>query len=315
MEYRFLGATGIRVSRLCFGSLTLSPSHGAVDRRRAAALLRFALEQGINFIDTAESYQNYECLRIALAGRSDEAVIASKSYAYTRKDMERSLTGALRALDRSYLDLFLLHEQETALTIRGHYEALAYLLEAKEKGLVRAVGISTHAVAAVRAAAAMAEIDVIHPLLNRHGLGIIDGDCEAMLAAVAEARAAGKGIYVMKALGGGHLAGEAAEALRFVFGLPFVDAVAVGMASRAEVKANVLLADGRPLPPRLAQAVRARPRRLLVEEWCTGCGACVASCHQGALVVVDGRVQVRAARCILCGYCARACRDFCLKVV
>lgn len=315
MEYRPLGSTGLVVSRLCFGSLSLSSSHAAVEPARGVELVRFALEQGINFIDTAESYNNYAFLRAALAGREEEVIIASKSYAYTRAAMEKSLLRALGELNRSYIDIFLLHEQETALTIRGHYEALAYLLEAKEKGLVRAVGISTHAVAAVEAAANMEEIDVIHPLVNYLGLGIIDGDCAAMLAAVEKARARGKGIYAMKALGGGHLAAKAPQALRFVLELPFVDAVAVGMTTRAEVVANVLLAEGRPIPPGLAAQVKARPRRLHVEEWCEGCGECVGRCRQQALEVVDGRVRVKQQRCILCGYCAFTCRNFCLKVI
>jgi aryl-alcohol dehydrogenase-like predicted oxidoreductase len=315
MEYRELGRTGLKVSRLGFGSLALTPAHGGPDAQAGLRLLRQAVDKGINLVDTAEIYGNYHFLRRALARYHEEVIIATKSYAYTRSGMEQSLVRALRELNRSHIDLFLLHEQENALTLRGHYEALAYLVEARQKGLVRAVGISTHAVAAVEAAAELPEIDVIHPLINRRGLGIIDGDREAMLAAVRRAHERGKGIYAMKALGGGHLIPEAEAALRWVLDLPFVDSVVVGMASEEELEVNLAVAEGRPVPPELARRLAGRSRRLVVEEWCQGCGECVARCSRQALTLVDGRVVVDETRCLLCGYCALACRSFCLKVV
>ncbi|MCR4420187.1 MAG: aldo/keto reductase [Clostridia bacterium] len=315
MDYRPLGRTGLVVSRLGFGSLSLTPPHGLADPSSGIALLEEALDRGVNLIDTAEIYENYYLLRRALARRRDGVVVATKSYAYTRTDMEHSLVRALRELNRPYIDIFLLHEQESALTLRGHYEALAYLVEARDKGLVRAVGISTHAVAAVEAAADLVEIDVIHPLVNRRGLGIIDGDREAMLAAIERAHRQGKGIYAMKALAGGHLIGEADAALRWAFGLPFVDSVVVGMSCREELEANLAVADGREVPGELKARLGTRTRRLVVEEWCQGCGECVSRCPQQALSLNRGRARVDPERCVLCGYCALACRSFCLKVV
>ncbi|MGB9886870.1 MAG: aldo/keto reductase [Moorellales bacterium] len=315
MEYRELGRTGLKVSRLGFGSLALIPAHGGSEAQNGLRLLQQAVEKGINLVDTAEIYDNYHFLRRALWRYREEVIIATKSYAYTRSGMEQSLVRALRELNRPYIDIFLLHEQENALTLRGHYEALAYLVEARQKGLVRAVGISTHAVSAVEAAAELPEIEVIHPLINRRGLGIIDGNREAMLAAVRRARERGKGIYAMKALGGGHLTAEAEAALRWVLDLPFVDSVAVGMASEEELEANLAVVEGRPVPSDLAQRLARRSRRLVVEEWCQGCGECVARCSQQALALVEGRVVVDETLCILCGYCALACRSFCLKVV
>lgn len=316
MEYRLLGRTGLLVSRLCFGSLALSPSHHMPDPDRSVALLRFALDRGVNFIDTAESYDNYHLLRRALKGRRAESVIvASKSYQYTREGMKDSLEMARESLGRSVIEIFLLHEQESALTIEGHREALEYLLQAKRQGLVKAVGISTHAVEAVKAAASLDSIDVIHPIINRRGLGIIDGDLGQMLAAVNRARSSGKGIYAMKALGGGHLASDFSHALGFVLKQPSVDSLAVGMSTRAEIRANLILEAGGRLPARLARRVSRRKRRLLVEDWCQGCGRCLKRCRQGALTLINGRVKVLEHRCILCGYCAFACRDFCLKVV
>ncbi|BCV21875.1 aldo/keto reductase [Moorella sp. Hama-1] len=315
MLYTTLGASGIRVSRLCFGSLTIGPLQAGLSVTAGAGLIRRALELGVNFIDTAQCYANYPYIRAALKGWPGEVVLATKSYDYTAEGMARSLEEARRETDREVIDIFLLHEQETALTLAGHRPALDYLLEARERGLVRAVGISSHAVEAVRVAATMPEIDVIHPLYNQAGLGILDGSREDMLAAITLAHSNGKGIYAMKALGGGHLAGAARTALTFVLATPVIDAVAVGMQSPAEVEANIAWFSGLEPPEAVLRQLQGRQRRLLIEEWCQGCGSCVQRCPQGALKLVAGRSVVDAERCILCGYCAGVCRDFCIKVI
>ena len=80
---------------------------------------------------------------------------------------------------------------------------LEALLAARDKGLVRMVGMSSHTVAGVLDTAGHPEMDVIHPLINMKGMGIIDGGVEEMLAAIREAHGAGKFVYAMKALGRG----------------------------------------------------------------------------------------------------------------
>jgi len=304
------------VSRLCFGSLTISPLQADLPVRDAARVMRYAFEAGVNFVDTAELYQNYEHIRAALRGLGDRVLVATKCYAYRREQMEKSLHYALRALGRDHIDIFLLHEQESALTLRGHREALEYLLAAKEKGLVRAVGISTHFVAGVEAAASDPAIEVIHPIINRYGLGIRDGNAAAMVAAIQLAVENGKGVYGMKALGGGHLLDDPATALRFVLSIPGLASVAVGMQSTLEVDYNLCLISGRPVPEELERRIRRRPRRLLIQDWCQACGACVKSCSAGALYKrEDGRAAVRQEVCTLCGYCAAVCPEFAIKVI
>lgn len=315
MEYRTLGGTGLRVSRLCLGTLTLGPLQANLPLREGADLIRAALDLGVNFFDTADLYDTYEYLRAGLRGWTGEVVISSKSYDYTRDGMERALQRALRETGRERIEVFMLHEQESALTIRGHWPAVEYLLEAKQRGLVGAVGISTHAVAAVEAMTRIPELEVVHPLLNRAGIGILDGTRDEMLAAVAAAHAAGKGVVGMKAIGGGHLAADAAGALRWAAELECLDAIAVGCRTPAELAFNAAVISGQAVPAEVATAVAAGPKkRLHIEEWCRGCGECVARCPQGALRLVDGRATVDPEKCILCSYCVPACRDFFIKV-
>ncbi|MFZ5754869.1 MAG: aldo/keto reductase, partial [Bacillota bacterium] len=134
MEYQLLGHTGLKVSRLCFGSLTMGPLQANLSIKQGAALLRYAFELGVNFIDTAKLYRTYPYIKEALRGWDAPVIIASKSYDYTWEGMQRSVEEARLAIDRDYLDIFLLHEQESELTLEGHRPALEYLWEAKAKG-------------------------------------------------------------------------------------------------------------------------------------------------------------------------------------
>ena len=314
MEYRVLGKTGIRVSRLCFGTLTLSPLQGNTPVDVGADLLLSAYERGVNFFDTADLYETYPHLREMLKYCNKQPVLASKSYDYTREGMKKSLERALTEMDIPYIDIFLLHEQESHLTLAGHRPALEYLLEAKEKGLVRAVGFSCHTVAAVQAALEMPEIDIVHPLINMRGIGINDGTAGDMLDAVNRLHEKGVGIYAMKPLGGGHLIKESEAAFRFVLDRPCLDSIAVGMATKEEIAYNCALFSGETVSPEMGEKLRNRKRSLQVQDWCAGCGKCVKHCPQQALQVVEGKAVVAAEKCILCGYCGAYCPDFCLKI-
>lgn len=334
MEQRLLGRTGLEVSRLCFGTLTLSPAQAGFSAEAGSELLAYAFNRGVTFWDTAEIYDTYPHIRAALRQLPQCPVISTKTYAWDEASAAASLDKARQALDLDVIDIFLLHEQESSLTLDGHREAFAWLLEQKGKGLIRAVGISTHAIEPVMALAAAKspgladpaiwqdrdpgpyrDADVIHPLLNLKGIGLLDGSAADMVAACTLARDAGLGIYGMKMLGGGHLLQDFSAAADFALNLNFADAFAVGMQSEAEVDMNVALFSGQPVSPELLDATRRRRRRLAIGDWCTGCGACVARCGEHALHLEDGRAVADSSRCIFCGYCATVCRDFCIKVV
>jgi aryl-alcohol dehydrogenase-like predicted oxidoreductase len=132
--------------------LTTSPLQLHFEPETAAELYRFALAHGINCFDTAEFYENYSSLGLALQSNPG-MIIASRSYAVTWAEMQQSVERACRELQRDYVDIFGLHEVESEATLRGHRGALEYLQEAKHRGQIRAVSISTHTVAGVRAGA------------------------------------------------------------------------------------------------------------------------------------------------------------------
>lgn len=311
MEYQILGQSGLQVSRMCFGSLTLGPLQRNMSVADGGKLIRLAFEAGVNFIDTAELYQTYPYIKAAMQGWNKDVVIATKSYAYTAEMMATALEDARRELDLETIPIFMLHEQESEHTIRGHWPALEYLLQAKEKGIVQAVGISTHYVAGVLGACKYPEIDVISPLINVTGIGIQGGTRDEMLAAIELAYQLGKGIYAMKALGGGHLIAEQRQAFDFILNQPHIHSIAVGMKSGFELARNLAFFNGEPVVGEIEQP----DRKLHFDDWCVLCGRCVQACPNQALQISENQVIVDQTKCVFCGYCGAACPEFAIKVI
>lgn len=310
-----LGNTSIEVSNLCFGSLTMTPFQANLSIEEGAKLIQYAYTKGINFIDTAEIYENYEYIKEALKGiKRQEYVIATKCYAYTKDMAKESLDLALRELDTDYIDIFLLHEQESIHTLRGHYEAIEYFLKAKKMGKIRAIGISTHRIQGVYAATQFDEIEIVHPIVNKEGIGIQDGNISDMLKEIKRVYDMGKGIYGMKPLGGGHLIAQTEEAFNFVKDIPFIHSFAVGMQSKEEVDCNINLMKTGHIPEYLKENLRKKKRKLIVADYCIGCGNCVKTCKQDGIQIINGKA-IPNENCILCGYCARNCPEFCIKVI
>ena len=314
MTPRPLGKCGLRVFPLAFGTLTISPMQRNFPPEKGAELILYAASQGINLFDTAQLYDTYEPLRLALKQRPD-LLVSTKSYAWDRPTAQEAFDDARRKLDMDVIPLFLMHEQEDMLTLKGHREAFDIYLEQKAKGNILAVGFSTHRVAAVNYAPRYPGVDVIHPLINRTGVGIPDGTRDDMAAAIQRAHDAGIGIFAMKPLGGGHLLKDPKQAFEYLRGLPFIDCVACGMQSPQEIDVNCAYFEDLPPDPKaLAETSRA-PRELIVQDWCQGCGACERRCGQDAIHVIDGRAVPDPAKCVRCGYCAGVCPEFCIKVI
>jgi aryl-alcohol dehydrogenase-like predicted oxidoreductase len=140
MELRFLGRTGVKVSRLAFGCMSFG---GDADANTSAALYGAARDAGINFFDTADVYnegRSEEILRGLSAGHHDEIVVATKAYFPTSKDpnargasryhLVRACEASLRRLGRDYVDLFYLHRFDDATDLGGSLRAVEDLVRA-----------------------------------------------------------------------------------------------------------------------------------------------------------------------------------------
>ena len=153
MEYTTLGNSGIEVSRLCLGCMSFgdpaSKMHAwTLNPEESEAIIRRALDLGINFFDTANSYSagtSEEYLGRAMKRNvaRDKVVLASKVYfnegGLSRAAIEREIEGTLRRLGTDYLDLYIIHRFDYSVPIEETMEALNSLVK---KGMVRALGAS-----------------------------------------------------------------------------------------------------------------------------------------------------------------------------
>ncbi len=311
-----LGNTGMRINPLVFGTLPLGPLQAGLSPEEGGRLIRRALELGVNLLDTAELYETYPHIRSALNGFTGEVYIASKTHAASAGQARMHVERALRELGIERLDIVHLHGARLSDPFVERAEVLEELLKMQEEGKLAHVGLSSHYISAFRKAAVHAEIGVVHPLINKTGMGIMDGTAEEMAEAIADCSRSGKGVYAMKALAGGNLIAEARESLRYVLGLPGIDGVAVGMLSMEEIEADLALCNGESLDSSVWEILEKRRRRLrIMEKFCKGCGFCVESCASKALYLEEGKARVKEEQCILCGYCAAACPEFMIRVI
>jgi len=316
MKKYSLGKTGIAVTELCFGALPLGPLQANISVEKGAKLIRTALEKGINFIDTAEAYKTYPHIRKALEGYNDEVIIATKSSAKTYEKMEQSIKDALESLNRTYIDIFLLHAARvTPSVFEERAGALQCLKDYKSKGTIRAIGISTHAVGIVRRAAEIKEIDIIFPIINRLGMGIIGGSVDEMVKAISGASKAGKGLYAMKALAGGHLIDQLEESFNFARNIKGISSIAVGMVNQEELELNLRIFNDEKIPRELLTQEIKPSKRLFILSFCKGCGTCVEACPSHALSLKNGKAVVDHQLCILCGYCNPVCPEFAIRII
>ena len=154
MQYASLGHSGIKVSRLCLGGMSFGvpdPAHHqwTIDQDATREVIARALELGVNFIDTANTYAggtSEEFIGQALSDlgvQRDQVVLASKVFfnegSLSREAINREIDGTLRRLGTDYLDLYIIHRYDYNTPIEETMEALDGLVRA---GKVRALGAS-----------------------------------------------------------------------------------------------------------------------------------------------------------------------------
>ncbi|MEI3525224.1 MAG: aldo/keto reductase [Eubacteriales bacterium] len=310
MKKKILGNTDIQVSVAGFGVLPMGPSQLALPVEQGAEVIRYALEHGFNFLDTAQYYRTYPYIKRALEhGGFDDVVISSKSLCTDYDGMMDAVLEAQEELGRDVIDIFLMHEVRSG-QLEERSEAWNALIDARAKGLVRAIGLSTHHIDVTEAAASMPELDVVFPLINYAGLGIRKGDAfgskEEMLEAIRRCHRAGKGVFSMKAFGGGSLTSHYQEALDYVFSKEEIDSVMIGFGKNAEVDDFVAYLDGS--MPKTYNPDVSKKKVYINQEDCEGCGSCKAACPAGAIFYNDnGLAEVDHDKCLTCGYCSPVC--------
>ena len=310
MKKRKLGNTGLEVSHIGFGVLPVGKSQLNLPIEQGADVLRYALEQGINFLDTAQYYETYPYIKEALKGTMFNPVISSKCLDFSYDEMKFAVEEARLDMDRDVIDIFLLHEVTSTADWQNRKGAWEYLNEAKLKGIVKAIGISTHHVNVTELCVNIPELDVVFPIINFKSFGIRNGDGhgtkEDMAAAIKRNSDAGKGVFAMKVFGGGNLARDYITAMDYVDNLPGIDSLMIGFGNKHEVDKAIEYSEGkinRNYTPDMTE------KKMRIDQGdCLGCGICLNRCPNNAIFVnKDGICDINHSTCLTCGYCAPVC--------
>ncbi|MBO5646678.1 MAG: aldo/keto reductase [Clostridia bacterium] len=268
MEYRELGRTGLRISRIGFGGIPIQ----RVEEADCAPLFDALESAGINYIDTARGYTVSEArIGAALQGRREKFILATKSMARTAEAMAADVEESLRCLRTDHIDLYQIHNPNLAQLeeVCAPGGALEALLAAKAAGKIGHIGVTLHSVEAFRAALDKGCFETVmfpYNIVERQGAALID-----------ECREKGVGFICMKPLAGGAIE-KGSLALRFILQNDSVDCIIPGMATEAEVAENAAV-TGEPLTG-AEQAEVSRIAGELGTHFCRRCGYC-APCTAG----------------------------------
>lgn len=269
---RILGKTNESVTILGVGGAWITHDRTVRSRKGSEAhtrsIIDAALEGGIRYFDTAPNYYlSEERLGQALAPVRDQVFLVTKLDHVDAKTAEEDLTNSLKLLRTDHVDLLMLHgiglvSFMDMAAVQRKDGAMTFLRKAKEKGLTRFIGFSSHPLQMEkqRQFALDNGMDVIQPFINY--ISRAENNTEQDL--VEFARTHNIGVTAMKVLGGdGQLADDYDRAFRYVLSVPGVHCALVGMASVAEVKRAVQAArDFRPLTDTEMQETIALGRKL-----------------------------------------------------
>jgi 1-deoxyxylulose-5-phosphate synthase len=245
-----LGKTGIKVSRLAQGTGYNGTKHSSEQTRQGKAafdrLLRHSLDHGISFIDMADLYGSHPFVKDIIKDLPrDKFSLLSKIWP-TKADWVKPSGGAkqevnrfLKELSTDHLDVCLIHCMQNAKWPTQFERIRDELSDLKQKGDVRAVGVSCHDFGALKVAAEHPWVDVIFARVN-HKCGKdfwCDGSVEEISSTLKTARKNGKAVVGMKIFGAGKLVkpDEKDASLKFVFSNNLVDAITIGMLKTSEV--------------------------------------------------------------------------------
>jgi predicted aldo/keto reductase-like oxidoreductase len=179
-----LGKTGIEVSRLGIGTGTGLPSghcaQALMDKSELSRLLLYALDCGINLWDTAFQYNTYPHIKEALkqVNRKD-VVLATKLTTANEKETIRDFNITLKDLNIDYVDVCLLHGVRTDTELQIRSGAFNAMVKLKKEGKIRATGLSSHGLSALKSVLEMPEMDLVWARVNYAGLNM-DSGCLGM---------------------------------------------------------------------------------------------------------------------------------------
>lgn len=316
MEYRVLGKTGLKISRMGLGGIPIQ----RIDAEGTKKLLHRLVEEGINYIDSARGYTvSEEYLGYGLEGIRDKFVLATKSMARTKEAMARDIDISLQNFRTDYIDLYQLHNPSAGELeqVQAPGGALEALLEARQAGKIGHIGITLHSADLFKKAV---ELDWVETIMFPYNL--VETQGEDLIRICGEKNI---GFIDMKPLAGGAI-DDATLALRFIAANPNVTVVIPGMADIQELEQNIAAVNSAgPLTAQEQEKIQ-NLRDTLGTQFCRRCNYC-APCTVGINIpfvftlegyfsrydLKDwaleryGTCASKASDCIGCGDCETRC--------
>lgn len=309
-----LGKTEITVEKNSFGALPIQ----RISQEEAVKLLRKAYDYGVTFFDTARFYtDSEEKLGAAFDGMRDKVYIATKTGATTSEGFWKDLHISLNNLRTDYIDIYQFHNPAFCPKPgdgTGLYEAM---LEAKEKGLIRHIGITNH------------RLNVAHEAVDSGLYETLQFPfcylaTEKDLELVEKCKAADMGFIAMKALSGGLITNSAAA---YAFLAQYDNVLPIwGVQRESELDEFLSYIKNPPLMNEELAAVIARDREELLGDFCRGCGYCmpcpvgieINNCARMSLMIrrapsaaqLTPEMQAKMKKieeCLHCGKCKSKC--------
>jgi len=244
-----LGKTGLKISRLGFGTGTIG---GSVQRRLGHEafnrLIRYAYDRGVTYIDTAQNYHTHEWVRQAVRGLPREKLyIQSKIPGNPPKALD-VIDRYRKELDTDYIDSLLIHVATRPDWDKERARAIEAALEAKQRKWVRAVGVSCHSLPALKLAVDLDWVQVHLVRINPFGSHMDtptprwnapsdSSHVPAVVEQIKRMHQKGRGVIGMKLVGEGSFKDPAQrkKAIEFVLGLGTVNAMVIGFKAPSEI--------------------------------------------------------------------------------
>lgn len=241
-----LGKSGLKFSRLCMGTGTSGvrqqSNQTRLGRDNLNRLLRDALDHGVRTFDCADQYGSHPYLAAAMKDvPRDKYDIITKIRWHGRDDEPDAnvyVERFLKELSTDHIDLLLIHCVTSPDWPAEMRKQMDILSKYKEKGVIRALGVSCHSIPALEAAAAEPWVDSVHTRINPYGMSM-DGDPEDVIPVIKKIHAAGKGVVGMKIVGAGRLRADEERrqnSVKFALGLGCVHILNVGFESVEQIE-------------------------------------------------------------------------------
>lgn len=313
MEKVRLGRTEIIVGKNSFGALPIQ----RITKEEAAKLLRKAYDSGFNYFDTARNYtDSEEKMGYALSDVREKIIISTKTAAKNAEDFWKDLHTSLEKLKTDYIDIYQFHNPPFCPKPgdgSGLYEAM---VEAKEKGLIKHIGITNHRLAVAEEAVKSGLYETL-----QFPFSYLASEKDIALVKLCEEHDVG--FICMKALSGGLITHSD---VAYAYLAQFPVAPIWGIQRESELDEFISYIDNPPSMNEEREEFIKKERVELMGEFCRGCGYCMP-CPMGIQINTCARMSLLLRRsptashlseqgqammkkiddCINCGKCKSVC--------